>query len=603
MSSPPRSVPPDSIRKPVAPNADLLAWVEEAAELTRPDRIVWCDGSEEERARLTEVALARGILLPLNAEKLPGCYLHRSNPNDVARVEQLTFICTPTKEQAGPTNNWMPPDEAYAKLGALFDGAMRGRTMYVIPYVMGPLGSKMSKIGVEITDSLYVVLNMRIMARIGKPALAMLGDSKDFNRGLHSTLDCKPERRYICHFPQDNTIWSVGSGYGGNALLGKKCLALRIGSYLGEKEGWLAEHMLVLGVESPDGEMTYVAAAFPSACGKTNFAMMIPPARFRGWRIWTVGDDICWMHVGADGRLWAINPESGYFGVAPGTNDKSNSNAMQTISRDTIYTNVALAKDGDVWWEGRDDEAPEELTDWQGRPWKRGSPEKAAHPNSRFTAPMTNNPVLSRFAEDPEGVPISAIIFGGRRATTIPLVMQAFNWLHGVFLGATLGSETTAAAAGKVGVVRRDPMAMLPFCGYNMGAYFAHWLDMQGKIAYPPKVFMVNWFRQDQSGKFLWPGFGENMRVLKWIVDRARLRVGGQETLLGWVPKAGDLDLSGLNVPDEQVDAATHIDLDEWKVELESLEAFFDKIGPTMPEALKLFRRMELARIETTKRS
>jgi phosphoenolpyruvate carboxykinase (GTP) len=603
MSSPPRSVPPDSIRKPVAPNADLLAWVEEAAELTRPDRIVWCDGSEEERARLTEEALARGILLPLNAEKLPGCYLHRSNPNDVARVEQLTFICTPTKEQAGPTNNWMPPDEAYAKLGALFDGAMRGRTMYVIPYVMGPLGSKMSKIGVEITDSLYVVLNMRIMARIGKPALAMLGDSKDFNRGLHSTLDCKPERRYICHFPQDNTIWSVGSGYGGNALLGKKCLALRIGSYLGEKEGWLAEHMLVLGVESPDGEMTYVAAAFPSACGKTNFAMMIPPARFRGWRIWTVGDDICWMHVGADGRLWAINPESGYFGVAPGTNDKSNSNAMQTISRDTIYTNVALAKDGDVWWEGRDDEAPEELTDWQGRPWKRGSPEKAAHPNSRFTAPMTNNPVLSRFAEDPEGVPISAIIFGGRRATTIPLVMQAFNWLHGVFLGATLGSETTAAAAGKVGVVRRDPMAMLPFCGYNMGAYFAHWLDMQGKIAYPPKVFMVNWFRQDQSGKFLWPGFGENMRVLKWIVDRARLRVGGQETLLGWVPKAGDLDLSGLNVPDEQVDAATHIDLDEWKVELESLEAFFDKIGPTMPEALKLFRRMELARIETTKRS
>jgi phosphoenolpyruvate carboxykinase (GTP) len=603
MSSTARNLPPESFRKPIAPNANLLAWVDEASKLTRPDRVVWCDGSEEEKERLTEEALARGILLPLNAEKLPGCYLHRSNPNDVARVEQLTFICTPTKQQAGPTNNWMAPDEAYAKLGALFDGAMRGRTMYVIPYVMGPTGSRMSKIGVEITDSLYVVLNMRIMARIGRPALAMLGDSKDFNRGLHSTLDCNPERRYICHFPQDNTIWSVGSGYGGNALLGKKCLALRIGSYLGEREGWLAEHMLILGVESPGGEMTYVAAAFPSACGKTNFAMMIPPARFRGWKIWTVGDDICWMHVGTDGRLWAINPEAGYFGVAPGTNDKSNSNAMQTISKDTIYTNVAVTKDRDVWWEGRDDEAPEELTDWRGRPWKRGSSEKAAHPNSRFTAPMTNNPALSRFAEDPQGVPISAIIFGGRRATTIPLVMQAFNWLHGVFLGATLGSETTAAAVGKVGVVRRDPMAMLPFCGYNMGAYFAHWLDMQGKIAYPPKVFMVNWFRQGPEGKFLWPGFGENMRVLKWIVDRAHLRVGGQETLLGWVPKAGDLDLSGLNVPDEQVDAATHIDLDEWKVELESLEAFFDQIGPTMPEALKLFRRMELARIETTKRS
>jgi phosphoenolpyruvate carboxykinase (GTP) len=603
MSPTARSIPPESFSKPVPPNPALLAWVDEAARLTKPDRIVWCDGSEEEKERLTEEALTRGILLPLNPEKLPGCNLHRSNPNDVARVEQLTFICTPTKEQAGPTNNWMDPGEAYAKLTALLDGAMTGRTMYVIPYVMGPIGSKMSKIGIEITDSLYVVLNMRIMARVGTPALAMLGASKDFNRGLHSTLDCEPERRYICHFPQDNTIWSVGSGYGGNALLGKKCLALRIGSYLGEKEGWLAEHMLVLGVESPDGEMTYVAAAFPSACGKTNFAMMIPPARFRGWRIWTVGDDICWMHVGEDGRLWAINPEAGYFGVAPGTNDKSNSNAMQIISRNTIYTNVALTKDGDVWWEGRDDEAPEELTDWQGRPWKRGSAEKAAHPNSRFTAPMTNNPVLSRFAEDPEGVPISAIIFGGRRATTIPLVMQAFNWLHGVFLGATLGSETTAAAAGTVGVVRRDPMAMLPFCGYNMGAYFAHWLDMQGKIAYPPKVFMVNWFRQDKGGKFLWPGFGENMRVLKWIVDRARLRVGGQETLLGWVPKAGDLDLSGLSVPEEQVDAATHIDLDEWKIELESLETFFDKIGPTMPEALKLFRRMELARIETSKRS
>ena len=584
-------------QKPLTTNAHLVAWVEEMAKLTKPDQIVWCDGSEDEKRRLTELAVSKGILIPLNQEKLPGCYLHRSNPNDVARVEQLTFICTRTKDEAGPTNNWMPPDEAYSKLGKLFDGSMKGRTMYVIPYVMGPLGSHMAKVGVELTDSPYVVLNMRIMTRMGVPALKMLGDSNDFNRGLHSTLDCSPDRRFICHFPEDNVIWSVGSGYGGNVLLGKKCLALRIGSYLGQKEGWLAEHMLILGVESPEGEMTYVAAAFPSACGKTNFAMMIPPARFKGWKIWTVGDDICWMRVGEDGRLWAINPEAGYFGVVPGTNYKSNPNAMKTIAKDTIYTNVAMTKDGDVWWEGKDGDVPEELTDWQGRPWKKGSTEKAAHPNSRFTAPATNNPVLSRFADDPQGVPISAIVFGGRRATTIPLVMQAFSWTHGVFLGATVGSETTAAAAGQVGVVRRDPMAMLPFAGYNMGKYLAHWLDMQGKILNPPKVFMVNWFRRGEDGKFLWPGYGENMRVLKWIVDRARLRVGGQETLLGWVPKSGDLDLSGLHVPHEQVDAATHIDLKEWKEELHSLESFFTQMGSTMPEALKLYRQLILARM------
>jgi phosphoenolpyruvate carboxykinase (GTP) len=588
--------------KPPTSNVHLLDWVSKMKELCKPDRVIWCDGSIEEKKRLTEESVATGLLTPLNQQKLPGCYLHRSNPNDVARVEQLTFICTPTKDEAGPTNNWMAPDEAYAKLRKLFDGSMKGRTMYVIPYAMGPLGSNMTKIGIELTDSPYVVLNMRIMARMGASVLAVLGDSNDFNRGLHSTLDCNPERRFICHFPQDNTIWSVGSGYGGNVLLGKKCLALRVGSYLGRKEGWLAEHMLILGVESPEGEMTYVAAAFPSACGKTNFAMMIPPARFKGWKIWTVGDDICWMRVGEDGRLWAINPEAGYFGVAPGTNNKSNPNAMKTISRDTIYTNVAVTKDGDVWWEGKDGEVPDELTDWQGRPWKKGSTEKAAHPNSRFTAPMINNPVLSKFADEPQGVPISAIIFGGRRATTVPLVMQAFNWTHGVFLGATLGSETTAAAVGKVGVVRRDPMAMLPFCGYNMGDYFAHWLDMQGRIAYPPKLFMVNWFRQDKGGKFLWPGYGENMRVLKWIVDRARLRVGGQETLLGWVPKAGDLDLSGLNVSAEQVDEATTIDLDEWKTELESHAEFFTKIGPQMPAALKLYRELLLARMATIHR-
>ncbi|MFO0680280.1 MAG: phosphoenolpyruvate carboxykinase (GTP) [Polyangiaceae bacterium] len=595
------SVPNDSEGKPLTSNGRLLEWVSEMARLTKPERIVWCDGSEAEKTRLTEQALKDGVLVELDQKKLPGCYYSRSNPNDVARVENLTFICTPTKDEAGPTNNWMAPKDAYDKLGKLFDGAMKGRTMYVVPYIMGPAGSPMAKIGVELTDSVYVALNMRIMTRMGRVALDMLGDSNDFNRGLHSMLDVNPERRFICHFPQDNTIWSVGSGYGGNVLLGKKCLALRIGSYLGNQEGWLAEHMLILGVESPEGEMTYVAAAFPSACGKTNFAMMIPPKRFQGWKIWTVGDDIAWMRVGPDGRLWAINPEAGYFGVAPGTSSKSNPNALQTVMKDTIFTNVALTKDKDVWWEGKDGEVPEECTDWQGRPWKKGSTEKAAHPNSRFTAPMKNNPALSRFAEDPTGVPISAIIFGGRRATTVPLVIQSFNWTHGVFFGATMGSETTAAATGKVGVVRRDPFAMLPFCGYNMGDYFQHWLDMQAHIAYPPKVFMVNWFRQDKDGKFLWPGFGENMRVLKWIVDRARLRVGGQETLFGWVPKAGDLDLSGLDVPAERVNEATHIDLEEWRQELEGQGEFFDTIGSTMPEPLKLMRKMMLSRIDSMK--
>jgi phosphoenolpyruvate carboxykinase (GTP) len=583
-------------------NRHLQDWVAEMAKLTKPDRIVWCDGSEAEKKRLTDQAVAEKVLEPLNQEKLPGCYLHRSNPNDVARVENLTFICTKTKDDAGPKNNWMDPSEAYAKLGKLFDGSMKGRTMYVVPYIMGPFGSKMSKVGIELTDSIYVVLNMRIMARMGKVALDMLGESNDFNRGLHSTLDCNPERRYICHFPQDNTIWSIGSGYGGNVLLGKKCLALRIGSYLGKEEGWLAEHMLILGVESPEGEMTYVAAAFPSACGKTNFAMMIPPKRFRGWKIWTVGDDIAWMRVNPeDGRLYAVNPEFGYFGVAPGTSYESNPNAMKTISRDTIFTNVARTPDGDVWWEGKDGPIPPELIDWKGNHWTNKSTEKAAHPNARFTAPATNNPFLSKFYDDPNGVPISAIIFGGRRATTIPLVMQAFSWMHGVFFGATLGSETTAAATGKVGVIRRDPFAMLPFCGYNMGEYFQHWLRMQSQVTHPPKFFFVNWFRKSKDGKFLWPGFGENMRVLKWIVDRARLRVGGQETIFGWVPKAGDLDLSGLDIPHEKVDEATHIDLDEWEKEVQSYGEFFDSIGPAMPRALCLHRDLLLARIEAVK--
>ena len=579
-------------------NPHLERWVKETAELTQPDQIVWCDGSEAERARLTELAVQQDILIPLNQEKRPGCYLHRSDPNDVARVEHLTFICSRRKEDAGPTNNWWDPKEAYAKLGGLFKGAMKGRTMYVVPYVMGPIGSPFSKVGVELTDSVYVVLNMRIMTRMGSGALDMLGDSNDFNRGLHSTLDLDPEKRFICHFPEDNTIWSCGSGYGGNVLLGKKCLALRIGSYLGKTEGWMAEHMLILGVESPEGETTYVAAAFPSACGKTNFAMLIPPPEFKGWKIWTVGDDIAWMHVGKDGRLWAINPEAGYFGVAPGTNYKSNPNAMRSTERNTLFTNVAMTADGDVWWEGMDGEPPEELTDWRGRPWKRGSTEKAAHPNSRFTAPMRNNPVLSPKADDPQGVPISAIIFGGRRSTTIPLVLESFNWTHGVYLGATMGSETTAAATGQVGVVRRDPMAMLPFCGYDMGDYFAHWLEMQDAIQDPPKIYLVNWFRQGADGKFLWPGFGENMRVLKWVIDRVGGKAGAHETTMGLVPHASDLELNGAGVTPETVAELTRIDPEAWKKEFELQQELFDKLAATTPKALALQRELLMSRMD-----
>jgi phosphoenolpyruvate carboxykinase (GTP) len=578
-------------------NKTLLSWVKDMAAMCQPDQVQWLDGSEEERKRLTEYAVSKGILIPLNPKAHPGSYLHRSNPNDVARVEHLTFICSPKKEDAGPTNNWMAPDDAYAKLKGLFAGSMKGRTMYVVPYVMGPLGSQHSKVGIELTDSVYVALNMQIMTRMGKPALDMLGDGAGFNRGLHCTGDLNPERRYICHFPQDNAIWSFGSGYGGNALLGKKCLALRIGSYLGKSEGWMAEHMLILGVQAPEGQTTYVAAAFPSACGKTNFAMMIPPKRFNGWKVYTVGDDIAWLRVGEDGRLWAVNPENGYFGVAPGTNFSSNPNAMKCIEKNTIFTNVAVTKDMRVWWEGLDGEVPDELTDWQGRPWKKGSAEKAAHPNSRFTAPASNNPMLSQHVNDPQGVPISAIIFGGRRSNTVPLVMQAFNWAHGVFLGATLASETTAAATGKTGVVRRDPMAMLPFCGYNMGQYFQHWLNMQKRMVYPPKIFLVNWFRKNAEGKFLWPGYGENMRVLKWIFDRAHGSVGAQESLFGWVPKEGHIDLSGLDIAPEKVDEATSIVEGEWKSELESQQEFFGQFGDQLPKTLELMRQYLLSRL------
>jgi phosphoenolpyruvate carboxykinase (GTP) len=565
----------------------LAAWVAEVARLTKPDRIVWCDGSTEERERFTEQAVAAGILIPLNQDKRRGCYLHRSNPNDVARTEDVTFICTPSKDDAGITNNWMAPDEAYRKLGGLLDGSMRGRTMYVVPYVMGPVGSPFAKVGVEITDSIYVALSMGIMTRMGRQALEMLGKSDHFNRGLHCTLELDPQKRFICHFPQDNTIWSVGSGYGGNALLSKKCFALRIASWLGRSEGWLAEHMLVVGLRSPEGETRYIAAAFPSACGKTNLAMLMPPAALGGWKVFTVGDDIAWLRIGKDGRLWAINPEAGYFGVAPGTSAQSNVNAMRTVAHDSIFTNVATTADGDVWWEGMGIDPPAGLIDWRGRPWDRNSGEKAAHPNSRFTAPMANNPALSPHAEDPQGVPISAIVFGGRRATTMPLVLESFDWTHGVMMGATMGSETTAAAAGKVGVVRRDPMAMLPFCGYNIGDYLGHWLETGTKMARPPRIFMVNWFRKDSDGKFLWPGYGENLRVLKWMLGRIEGKVGGNKTAVGIVPKPEDIDLAGLEISPSQLSQALTIDVGEWRTETKSAGELFDRIGRALPPALK----------------
>ena len=583
---------------PAIVNPAVLRWIDQQVQLTEPDAVVWCDGSAGERDRLQAVAVADGTLIPLNPDKHPGCFLHRSNPNAVARVEQLTYICTPTEEEAGPTNNWAEPRAMRRRLDELCRGAMRGRTLYVVPYLMGQPGSPMAKVGVELTDSVYVVLNMRIMTRMGDVAWRHLGDGDDFNRGLHCLLDVDPERRLICHFPQDNAIVSVGSGYGGNVLLGKKCLALRIGSYLGRREGWLAEHMLILGVESPAGEKTYIAAAFPSACGKTNFAMLVPPARYQDWKIWTLGDDIAWMRPGVDGVLHAINPEAGYFGVAPGTNAKTNPNPMRTIARDTIFTNVALRPDGTVWWEGHDDPPPAECLDWQGRPWKAGSTEKAAHPNSRFTAPMANNPSLASETALPGGVPISAIIFGGRRASTLPLVCEAFNWVHGVFLGATMGSETTAAAVGTVGQVRRDPMAMLPFCGYNIGWYFRHWLNMRKRIVQPPRIFQVNWFRKGDDGRFLWPGFGENMRVLKWIVDRCHGRVGAWETPLGWVPRTQDFDLGGMeNFGPPEFETVQNINLEEWRREVLSQDELFMRIYSQLPKEMIFQRELLVGRL------
>ena len=579
-------------------NEALLRWVEEMAELCQPDNVQWLDGSEREKQELLKVACANGTLIELNQEKRPGCYYHRSNPNDVARVEQCTFICTPTKEEAGPTNNWADPAEMYPKLYGMFRGSMRGSTLYVLPYLMGPPASPLSKVGVELTDSLYVALSMRVMTRLGRVALDHLGEDADFNRGLHSMLDVNPERRYICHFPQDNTILSVGSAYGGNALLAKKCFALRIASHLARKEGWMAEHMLVLGLESPEGEKTYVAAAFPSACGKTNFAMLIPPERYKGWKVWTVGDDIAWMRPGKDGWLRAINPEAGYFGVVPGTNSKSNPNAVATIARDTIFTNVALTPDGDVWWEGADGPVPTECLDWKGKPWAPGSAEKAAHANSRFAAPMANNPSLAPEVNDPEGVPISAIIFGGRRASTFPLVFEAFNWSHGVYLGAMMGSEMTAAAAGGIGQLRRDPMAMLPFVGYDMGVYFRHWLSMQKQMTNPPRIFHVNWFRKDSSGKYLWPGFGENMRVLKWMVDRCNGKADAVETAIGWMPEVKDFDLEGLaDFGPEQFHQVQAINADEWRREIIAQQELFLMLSDTMPKELIFEKELLVSRL------
>jgi phosphoenolpyruvate carboxykinase (GTP) len=580
-------------------NRHVREWVASIAALTKPETIFWCDGSLAEREYLYDQAVAHGVLTRLDPVRWPGCYYHRSNPNDVARVEQCTFICTDNRNDAGPTNNWARPREMLARLQGLLANAMQGRTMFVIPYLMGPPGSPLTKVGIEVSDSIYVALNMRIMTRMGTIAYDELGDGDDFNRGTHSLLDCHPDRRFICHFPADNTIISVGSGYGGNVLLGKKCLALRIGSALGRDQGWMAEHMLLLGVESPNGQKSYVAAAFPSACGKTNFAMMIPPAAFSDWKVTTIGDDIAWMKPGDDGRLYAVNPEAGYFGVAPGTNAQSNPNAMATISRDTIFTNVGITPDGDVWWEGKDETPPQGLIDWKGKPWDPSGTEKCAHPNSRFTAPMENNPALAPEAHDPQGVPISAIIFGGRRASTMPLVFQAFNWIHGVYVGATVGSEMTAAAFGGAGQVRRDPMAMLPFCGYNMGNYFGHWLEMRKAIKFVPRIFHVNWFRKDKDGRFLWPGFGENMRVLKWIVERCGFGAHAMETQIGWVPQYDDLDLRGIEneITPDRFAALQAIDPDEWHRELVLQDELFFKLYSSLPKELIFQRELLVSRL------
>ena len=577
----------------------MEAWAEEAARLTKPERVIFCDGSEAENEAVLHEMLKHADSLRLHEKTYPNCYLHRSNANDVARTEHLTFICTPEKDDAGPTNNWMDPGAAKFKVGSLLDGAMRGRTMYVVPYIMGPVDSPISKVGVEVTDSPYVVANMRIMARIGKVATDRLGNSSDFVPGLHSLGDLDPLRRYIVHFPEERLIWSVGSGYGGNALLGKKCFALRIASYMARQQGWFAEHMLILGLESPGGKVTYMAAAFPSACGKTNLAMMVSALEDQGYKVWTVGDDIAWMQIGADGYLHAINPEAGFFGVAPGTGMKTNPNVMRAVNRNTIFTNVGLTADDEPWWEGVGGDPPAGLVTWLGEKWEK-SKGPAAHPNSRYTVPAVQSPSISSQFEAPGGVPISAFIFGGRRARLAPLVHEAFDWQHGVFVGATMASETTAAITGDVGVTRRDPMAMLPFCGYNMGDYFQHWLDMGKLIPHPPKIFHVNWFRKGPDGKYLWPGFGENVRVLKWILERVEGRGEAEETPIGYVPTRSALTLDGLKISPESLRELFRVEPDDWEVDLADTREFFAKFGPHLPAAIsdeykRLVRRFEKA--------
>ncbi len=583
-------------------NPNVLNWLDEVVALVKPDKVVWIDGSAEQLEALKAEAVATGEMIELNNEKLPGCLYHRTAPNDVARVEDRTFICSRRKEDAGPTNNWCDPKEMYAKLTPMYDGVMKGRTMYVIPYSMGPIGSPLAKVGVEVTDSIYVVLNMNIMTRIGVDAFKNLGDeSNDFVRGLHAKGDVDPEKRYIVHFPEDNTIWSINSAYGGNVLLGKKCFALRIASYQGKNEGWMAEHMLILGIEKPNGEVKYVSAAFPSACGKTNLAMLIPPETYtkKGYKVWTVGDDIAWLKPGEDGRLYAINPENGFFGVAPGTNEKSNYNALASTKKDTIFTNVAINNDDmTVWWEGLDKNPPENATEWKGAKVNGkeftsvigadGKPQKLAHPNSRFTAPAKNCPCISSEFDNPQGVPISAMIFGGRRAKTAPLVYQSFDWNHGVFVGSIMASETTAAATGAVGVVRRDPMAMLPFCGYHMGDYWAHWLEMGEKLGdKAPKIFNVNWFRTDDEGHFIWPGFGDNMRVLDWIIQRCEDVADAVETPIGFEPKAEDINVDGLDGIDvDTIKGLLDVDVDLWKEEAKGIREFYAKFGDKLPAEL-----------------
>ena len=576
-------------------NQHVLSWIDEMAAMTQPDRIVWIDGSEEQINALRDEACASGEMIRLNQDLLPGCYLHRTAVNDVARVEGRTFICTPTKEEAGNINNWIEPKECYERLSKIYRGSMKGRTMYVIPYSMSIVGSPFAKIGIELTDSIYVVLNMEIMTRVGNTVLEALGDSQDFIKGLHSKANLDEENRYICHFPQDNTIWSVNSGYGGNVLLGKKCFALRIASYLGKKEGWMAEHMLILGIEKPNGEIRYISAAFPSACGKTNLAMLIPPKHYRdlGYKVTCVGDDIAWIRIGKDGRLWAVNPENGFFGVAPGTNEKSNPNALATTRRDTIFTNVVHNLDNNtVWWEGLDNDPPKNAIDWKGNPWDYRKYDKhdkstcGAHPNSRFTAKATNCPCLSPEFNNPKGVPLSAIVFGGRRAKTAPLVYESRNWQHGTFVGSIMASETTAAASGAVGVVRRDPMAMRPFVGYNMGDYFAHWLEMGKKIPHAPKIFHVNWFRTDADGNFIWPGFGDNMRVLLWILDRCDGKAEAVETPIGFVPKAEDIDIEGLGLSLDTIKELLTVDKASWLEDVANIKEFYAQIGDHMPKEL-----------------